>query len=68
MHAQIAAHAMAGAVVVIEPLFPERAARKGIELRAGRAFRKARQRERDVAFERVMSVVPSRYCAPESSR
>src|SRR5438105_4419834 len=57
MHAQIAPDAMAGAVVVIEPLLPERAARKGVQLRACRPFRKAREGERDMPLKHAREAV-----------
>ena len=86
MHAEIAADAVAGAVVVIEPRLPQRAAREGVELAPVVPFGKRAvasaiwplstrvKRSRisalgaPMAIVRVMSVVPSRYCAPESSR
>src|SRR5881275_1982665 len=57
MHAQIAPDAMSGAVVVIEPLLPERAARKGVQLRACRPFRKAREGERDMPLKHAREPV-----------
>src|SRR5205823_375857 len=51
MHAEIAADPVAGAVVVIEALLPERAAGEGVELGAGRAFGEPRGRQRNVALE-----------------
>src|SRR5258708_1399092 len=48
---KISAEAMAGAVVVVEPDLPQRIARQRIELRAGRADRKAGGRERNMAFQ-----------------
>src|SRR5712671_5662946 len=51
MHTEIAADPVAGAVIVIEPLLPERATGEGVELRAGGAFGEPRRRQRDVALE-----------------
>jgi len=51
MHRKIAADPVAGTVVVIEPLLPERAARESVELGAGGAVRETRGRQRDVALE-----------------
>jgi hypothetical protein len=49
MHRQIGAHAVAGAVRVIQPRFPQRAAREPVELAAGGAGREDRRRQRDMA-------------------
>ena len=86
MHRQIAADAVTGAVVEVEPGLPQRRARQRVELGAAGALGKHRGGDGDVAFEhageavahflagvptamvRVMSVVPSSYCAPESTR
>src|SRR6202030_35889 len=51
VHSQIAADAMPGAVVVVEPLLPQRAARKAVELCPGGAPRKARQGESDMPLQ-----------------
>ena len=51
VHAEIDANAVPGAVIVIEPSFPQAHARQRIELMAARAFRKTHARECDVAFE-----------------
>src|SRR6185369_2245983 len=51
MHREIAADAMPGAVVVIEPDLPERPAGQHVEAAAGGALRELHRGERDVAFE-----------------
>src|SRR5262249_58564833 len=51
VHGEIAADAMAGAVVEIDPRLPQIAAREGIELGAGRGVGKYGARERNVALE-----------------
>ena len=84
--AEIAADAVAGAVVVVEPGLPQGDARQRVELAAGGArgkravasamwpFSTRVKRSRisavggPIATVRVMSVVPSRYWAPESTR
>src|SRR5260370_38290072 len=48
---EIAAGAMAGTGVAMEPLLPQRAAREGVELSSGGALRKPRHGQRDVALE-----------------
>ena len=86
VHREIAADAVAGAVVEIEPGLPQRRARKGSSCaplvpsgNTARAIaiwplstRVKRSRISSVgvadATVRVMSVVPSSYCAPESIR
>jgi hypothetical protein len=62
---QIAADAMAGAVVVIDAVGPQELARQDVELAAGGAGRETRPA---TAIVRVTSVVPSRYWPPESTR
>ncbi len=57
MHGQIRAHAVAGAVIVIEAGFPKRLARKGVERRAGGALGEAHRGERDMAFEHAGEAV-----------
>ena len=51
MDAQIAANAMAGAVVEVEACLPQVLPREAVQLGAGRADREQRARERDVALE-----------------
>ena len=89
MHRQVAADAVAGAVIIIQPDLPQRAAGERIQMRAADALRKHRRGNGDVALQharhalahfrpggsagpvqtvRVMSVVPSGYCAPELIR
>ena len=55
---QVAADAVAGAVVVVEPGVPERRAGEGVELGAGRPLREARHGERDVAAEDAREPIP----------
>src|SRR5712671_6018751 len=57
VHAEIAADTVPGAVVVIEPPLPERPARETVELCPGGPLRKARQRQRNVAFEHAGEAV-----------
>src|SRR5271165_4042746 len=57
MHAEIAADAVPGAVVVVEPFLPQRAARKAVELRPRRALREARQRECYMALQHAREAV-----------
>ena len=85
VHRQIAADAVAGAVIEIEPGLPEKLPRERIELGAGGAVRETPRAAMAMwplstrvkwsrisalgvptATVRVMSVVPSSYCAPES--
>ena len=51
MHREIAADAMARAVVEVDPGFPQVLARERIELRASGAFGKHRACDRDMALE-----------------
>ncbi len=48
---QVAADAMPGAVVVVEPRLPERLARQRVDLTAGRALGKAQVRKRHMALQ-----------------
>ena len=57
MHRQIAADAVAGAVVEIEARLPQRGARQRIELRAADAFREHRAGDGDVALEHAGETV-----------
>src|SRR5216684_2064926 len=57
MDGEIAADAVAGAVVVVEPDLPQRAARQRVELRAGGALGEAAGGERDVALEHAGEAV-----------
>src|SRR6516165_10308286 len=57
MHAEIAADTVSGAMVVVEPLLPQRAAGEGVELCASSAPRKARQCQRDMALEHAGKAV-----------
>ena len=57
VHRQVAADAVAGAVIEVEPLRPQELARKGIELRAGRAVGKDRARDRDMTLEHAGETV-----------
>ena len=57
VHRQERADAVAGAVVVVEAGLPERGAREAVELRAGRADRKARGGDGDVALEHAGEAV-----------
>src|SRR5207302_4392201 len=57
VHREIAADAVAGAVVEIEPLRPQELAGEGIELRARSAVGKDRPRNRDVALEHAGKTV-----------
>ena len=47
---QITADPVSGPVIVVEPGLPQRLAGQGVELRAGRAFRKNRRPEGDMAL------------------
>ena len=51
VHRQIAADAVAGAVIEVEAVRPQRLPRERIELRAGDAFGKHRARDGDVALQ-----------------
>src|SRR5438477_781642 len=51
MDREEAADAVAGAVGIIEPRFPQRTAGEAVELRPARAFRKYRGRDGDMALE-----------------
>ncbi len=51
MHREVAADPVAGAVIVVEPGLPQRPPREPVELRTGRAFRKTRGRQRDMALQ-----------------
>src|SRR3546814_3330969 len=54
---EIAADAMAGAVVVVEAGLPQKMPRQGIELLARGAFGEARAGQRDVALENAGETV-----------
>ena len=54
---------MAGAMVEVEARLPERDAREGVELRARRALRKARHRDRDVALQHAREAVAEEIAA-----
>src|SRR5437867_9994473 len=51
MHREIAAHAMAGAVLEVEPGLPQTRTCERIKLGAGGAFGEHRARDRDMALE-----------------
>ena len=55
---EVAADAVAGAVIVVEPRVPERRAGEGVELGARRPLREAGHRERDVAPEDTREPIP----------
>ena len=48
---------MAGAVIVVDPRIPKRFAREGIERSAGRAFREARGRKRNMTLQHTGKTV-----------
>ena len=58
VHREVAADAVAGAVIEIEPGAPEILPRQRIELRAGRAVRKHRARDGDMALEHQREIPP----------
>ncbi len=57
MHRQVAADAMAGAVIVVEAGLPQRIACERVERGAGRAFGEARGGQRDVALQHAGEAV-----------
>ena len=57
VHGEIGADAMPRAVVEIEPGAPQRQPRQRVDLRAGRALRKHRAGDRDMAFEHAGEAV-----------
>src|SRR4051794_32910782 len=57
MDREEAADSVAGAVGVIQPGFPQRPASEAVELRAARALREDRRRDRDVALEHAGEAV-----------
>ena len=57
VHRQIAADAVAGAVIEIEPGLPQELPRQRVELRAGGAVGKHRARDRDMALEHAGEAV-----------
>ena len=58
VHVEVVAHAVAGAVVVVEARLPQELARERVELRAGGAVREARRAQRDVAAQHTGEAVP----------
>ncbi len=61
MDGEIAAHAVAGAVVEIESRGPQILPREAVELRARRAVGKHRPRQRDMALEHAGEVLAHRF-------
>ena len=58
VHVQVMAHAVPGAVIVVEARLPQELTGERVQLRAGGAARKARQGERDVAAQHAGEAVP----------
>src|SRR5207245_2054468 len=63
MHTEIAADAVAGAVLEIDAGGPEILPRQGVELRAGGAVGEDCARDRDMAAQHAGEAVASRRCA-----
>src|SRR5690349_17271072 len=51
MHRQVAADAVAGAVIEVHAPLPQGFPREGVEMRAGRSLREARRRNSDVPLQ-----------------
>ena len=61
---EVGAHAVPDAVVEIEPGAPECQSRQDVDLRAGRALRKYRARDRNMAFQHPREAIAHRARGP----
>src|SRR5262249_38486881 len=57
MHPEVATYPVPGAVIIVEPLLPQRAARKGVELCPSGSFGETRQGQRDMALQHAGETV-----------